>query len=37
VSVLRRRGHAAEVMPGGQGALMERLLTIWDRLAAADN
>jgi hypothetical protein len=37
VAVVRAHGGPAEVMPDGEGALMERLLTIWDRLAAADN
>ena len=37
VAVLRRQGGPAEVMPDGQGALMEKLLAIWERLAAADN
>ena len=37
VAVVRARGGEAEVMTDGEGALMERLLTIWDRLAAADN
>jgi hypothetical protein len=36
VAVLRRQGGRAEVVPGGSGALMERLLAIWDRLAARD-
>ena len=37
VSVLRRQGGTAEVMPDGKGALMEELLCLWERLAAADN
>jgi hypothetical protein len=37
VSLLRRRGGKAEVVPGGDGELMGRLLTIWDRVAAAEN
>jgi hypothetical protein len=37
VSVLRRKGRTAEVVEGGQGALMERLLSLWDRATAVDN
>jgi hypothetical protein len=37
VAVVRAYGGPAEVMPDGAGALMDRLLSIWDRLAAADN
>jgi hypothetical protein len=37
VSVLRRRGGQPEVIEGGQGALMERLVAIWPRLLAAGN
>ncbi len=37
VSVLRRRGATAEIVEGGQGALMDRLLAIWPRLAAHES
>ncbi len=39
VSLLRRRGSEPEVVPGddGGGELMGQLLTIWDRVAAAEN
>jgi hypothetical protein len=37
VSLLRRRGGEPEVVPGGDGELMGRLLTIWDRVAATEN
>jgi hypothetical protein len=39
VSLLRRRGGEPEVVPDddGGGELMGQLLTIWDRVAAAEN
>jgi hypothetical protein len=37
ISVVRWRGGDAEVVEGGQGALMERLLAVWPRLVAKDN
>ena len=37
VSVMRRHGEAAEVIDGGSGALMERLLALWPRLASYEN
>jgi hypothetical protein len=36
-SVLRRIGGEPEVLEGGAGELMERLLAIWPRLAAHEN
>jgi hypothetical protein len=37
VSLLRRRGGEPEPVPGGDGELMGRLLTIWDRVSATEN
>jgi hypothetical protein len=36
-SVLRRMGGQPEVIDGGQGELMDRLVAIWPKLAAHEN